>query len=184
MPAAPRITIDRTALLVLDLQEKLMPVIEDGERVLERAAKLIRGCAALGVPMLATEQYPRGLGPTVEPIRAALPEAAPRVEKVRFSGCVEETRRQLDRWRRPVVLVCGVEAHVCVLQTALDLLEVGYTPAVVGDAVSSRRAQDEVLAMQRMTAAGVVPASVEMALMEMTHEAGTERFKAILPLIR
>ena len=184
MPAVPRITIDQTALLVLDLQEKLMPRIEDGEHVLDQAAKLIRGCTILGVPMLATEQYPDGLGPTVESIRTALPEAALRTVKMRFSGCVDEVRRQLDRWRRPVVLICGVETHVCVLQTALDLLESGYTPVVVGDAVGSRRARDDALAMQRMTAAGVVPASVEMALLEMTHEAGTERFRAILPLIR
>lgn len=183
MPAA-RIELDRTALLVVDLQEKLMPLIAGGEAVTEAAVKLIRGCAALGAPILATEQYPEKLGATVEPVREAMGAGVAPASKLKFSACIKPVRRFLAESGRTTVLICGIESHVCVLQTALELQAAGYLPAVAVDAIGARRGADHETAVRRLTQAGVVPVTAEMALMEMVHEAGTERFKAVLPVIR
>lgn len=180
----PRMSLDQAALVVVDLQQKLLPVIHAPDAVVGQVAKLIRGCVALGVPMIVTEQYPQGLGPTVEAIRAVLPARTPTVSKVKFSACVEDVRRWLAESGRRTVLLAGIESHVCVMQTALDLLESGYVVAVVADAIGSRRTTDHEIGLRRMMQAGVVPVSVEMALLELVHEAGTTRFKAILPVIK
>lgn len=181
----PKLERDRTALLVVDLQEKLLPLIADADRVQQQCSRLIRGCAALGVPVLATEQYPKGLGQTVESIARALGEAnAEMIEKMRFSACVEPVQRKLEELNRSHVIVCGIEAHVCVLQTAMDLQHKGMAPFVAGDAIGSRRQGDCDLAVQRMTLGGIWPVSVEMALLEMVREAGTPAFKAVLPIIK
>src|SRR5688572_18668833 len=119
----PRFTLDRSALLVVDVQEKLMPLIGMGDVVERQCVKLIRGCAALGVPVLVTEQYPKGLGPTVSPVREALPAGALVEQKMKFSACVEGVRKRLTDLGRNAVMVCGIETHVCVTQTVLDLLE-------------------------------------------------------------
>lgn len=183
MPVS-RVQPEQAILLVVDIQEKLLPHIDGGERVAEQATKLIRGCHALDLPVLATEQYPEKLGPTVETVREALPPETPVEEKLRFSACVEPVRRQLAEHGRPVVLLTGIESHVCVLQTALDLLQAGYIVGVVGDAIGSRRREDHDLAIERLTTAGALPLSVEMALLEMVRKAGTDAFKAVLPLIK
>ncbi len=182
--AISRLNLDDTALLVVDLQERLLPVIHDHERVVEQCGKLIDGAKALGLPVLATEQYPKGLGPTVEAIRERLEDVACIEEKLKFSAFVGGIRRRLAELGRRTVLLCGIEAHVCVLQTALDLAAAGYVTAVAGDAIGSRRAVDYDLAVQRLTQAEIVPVSVEMALLELVHEAGTDRFKAVLPIIK
>ena len=145
--------------------------------------KLIRGCELLGVPTIATEQYPEGLGPTVSAVRDALGDRTPVETKLKFSAWIEAVRRRLGEMARPTVLLCGIEAHVCVLQTALDLADNGYLVAMAWDAVGSRRAADGDLARARLDGVAT-PLSVEMALLEMVHEAGTDRFKAILSLIR
>lgn len=181
----PKLERDRAALLVVDLQQKLLPLVADADAVQQQCIRMIQGCAALGVPVLATEQYPKGLGQTVEPVARALGEVdVELVEKVRFSACVEPIHRKLTELNRTHVIICGIETHVCVVQTASDIQQQGLVPFVVGDAVGSRRHADRDLALQRMTAGGVVPLSTEMALLEMVHEAGTPAFKAILPLIR
>ena len=182
--ALPRLTLDKTALLVVDVQEKLLPLIHDGARVERQCIKLIRGCAALGVPILATEQYPKGLGPTTLAVRSALPPTTRPEQKMKFSACVEGVRQALEHHGSRAVLVCGIESHVCVTQTVLDLLAAGYITAVALDAIGSRAPADHDAAVLRMTAAGAVPVSVEMALFELAHEAGTERFKALLPLVK
>lgn len=181
----PRLETDRTALLVVDLQQKLLPMIDRSDDVQAQCIRLIQGCAALGVPILATEQYPKGLGSTVEPVGQALGEAdVEMIEKMRFSACVEPIRHKLAEMNRTKVIVCGIETHVCVLQSAMDLQQRGFVPFVAADAVGSRRPADREIAMQRMTAGGVTPVSVEMALLEMVREAGTAAFKSILPIIR
>ena len=152
--------------------------------MLEQCGKLIDGAKALGLPVLATEQYPTGLGPTVGPIRERLEDDVPIVEKLKFSAFVEDIREQLAELGRRTVLLCGIEAHVCVLQTALDLAAAGYVTAVAGDAIGSRRPVDGDLALRRLTEPEIVPVSVEMALLELAHEAGTDRFKAVLPIIK
>ena len=186
----PRLTLEQTVLLVVDLQEKLLPIIEGSERVVKQTARLIRGCAALGVPIIATEQYPQGLGPTVQPIRSLLlPGAgpvpgAPVVSKVKFSASVEDVRKWIAQTGRTTVLLAGIESHVCIMQTALDLTASGHVVAVATDAIGSSRRSDHETAMLRLVQAGVIPVTVEMALLEMVHEAGTSRFKAVLPVLK
>ena len=182
--AIPRIKHDTAVLLVVDLQEKLLPVIDQHERVTERAGLLIEGFARLDLPIMVTEQYPDGLGPTVESIRAKLPADQQIDAKLKFSAAIEPIRKRLETLGRTVVVLCGVETHVCVLQTALDLAAAGYVVAVATDAIGSRKPHDHQTALHRLTQAGVLQTTAESALLEIIFEAGTESFKSILPLIK
>jgi nicotinamidase-related amidase len=174
-------------LLVVDVQERLMPVIHEREEVERNIDRLVRGCRVLDIPALLTEQYVQGLGQTVEPVRRALLETygyRP-IEKSCFSawGC-GELQAELRAVRRRQVLIAGVEAHVCVYQTAMDLLANGHEVSVIADAVSSRTARNRDIAIQRMTAEGCRLASTEMALFELLVEAGTEEFRAVSRLVK
>jgi nicotinamidase-related amidase len=180
----PRFEPERTALLVVDVQEKLLPLIEGAARVERQCVQLIRGCTAVGVPVIATEQYPKGLGPTVAGIRAALPPGTHIESKMKFSACVEGVRRKLQEWGSTHILVCGIETHVCISQTVLDLMDAGFVVGIVEDAVGSRSPSDHAVGLRRMEHAAAVPVSVEMALFELVHEAGTDRFKAMLPIVK
>lgn len=173
-----------TAIAVVDLQERLLPAIFERERVIQNSARLIRGAAILGLPVLASEQYPKGLGKTVPEIHAALEGVVP-MQKTAFSACrapgfVEALKsKQISR-----VLLCGVETHVCVSQTCLDLLEAGFHVFVAADAVSSRTKENYQIGLQRMRDAGAVIVSTEMALFELLGSAGTEEFKKVLELVK
>ena len=180
----PRLQIEHTALLVVDLQEKLVPHIHDYETVVGQAARLIDGANALSLSVVVTEQYRKGLGDTVPQVAQRLPQQHARHEKLKFSACIEPVRRELSMCQARTVLVCGIEAHVCVLQTCLDLLDAGFIPMVAVDAIGSRRESDRDSALTRMVQCGVLPGTVESALLELVHEAGGSRFKAVLPLIR
>jgi len=182
--AIPRFDPKCTALLVVDLQPRLLGVIDGAARVITKSEKLTRGAVALGLPVLVTEQYPEKLGETIPEIAAALPEGTDRHAKLKFSACTTEVRHALAATGCRCVLIVGIEAHVCVLQTALDLAESGYIVGVVEDAVGSRRPEDRETALFRLRQAGVIPLTVEMILLEMVGEAGTEPCKSILPLIR
>jgi len=182
--AIPRLKAQDTALLVVDMQEKLLSHMRQADRLIRQVATLIDGCRALEVPILATEQYRKGLGATVGEISDRLSGADCRAEKLKFSACIEPVREVLSDLGSRCVLVCGIEAHVCVLQTCLDLAEAGYLPFVVVDAVSSRRSEDQEVALRRLAQAAVTETTVESALLELVHEAGSDRFKTILPLIK
>lgn len=182
--ALPRLRLGHTALLVVDVQEKLLPHIHNARQVVEQVGRLIDGANVLGIPVLVTEQYRKGLGPTVEPLSRRLAEAVCREEKLKFSACIEPIRQALSSRGVGAVLVCGIEAHVCVLQSCLDLLDCGYVTAVATDAIGSRRENDLEAALARMIQAGVVPTTVESALLELVHEAGGSKFKAVLPIIK
>lgn len=176
--------MDRTALLVVDIQERLLPHMHNAAEVEGQAGRLIDCCNALGVPVLVTEQYRKGLGVTVASLAGRLSTSVCNEEKLKFSGCIKPVRDHLqDRGIRGVI-VCGIEAHVCVLQTCLELIDSGYVTALACDAIGSRRAADQQVAVQRMIHAGVVPTTVESAVLELVHEAGTSQFKAVLPLIK
>ena len=177
--SALRMIPDHTALIVVDMQQKLIPAIADSQGIVARAVQLVKGAALLEIPVIVTRQYPRGLGDTVAAVREALPADASVHDKVRFSGFVEGVRTQLTALDARSVVVCGVEAHVCVLQTCLDLIDAGYVTAVACDAVGSRRPEDLTAAQRRMDQAGVVPTTAESALFEWTVEAGGERFKRL-----
>lgn len=179
-----RLKLDDVVLLVIDFQERLLPHIHHHQAIAPRAAMLIAACRQLEVPVLVTEQYRKGLGPTVPMIAEALGEAAEPIEKLKFSAAVEPVRQALAGAGRRTVLLCGIESHVCVLQTALDLAAVGYVTAVASDAIGSQRPLDHDTAIARMTQAGIVPVTAEMAILEMVHEAGTERFNSIRGLLK
>ena len=183
--ALPRFQIDDSALLVVDVQEKLVPVMHESNRLIKQASRLIDGANALGLPVLVTEQYRKGLGVTVpELVERLTPLAVCNHEKLKFSACIQPVRDELSRLNRRNVIVCGIEGHVCVLQSCLDLMGSGFVTAIVTDAVSSRRENDCRVAIDRMVQAGVVPTTVESILLELVHEAGTDRFKSILPIIK
>ena len=117
----PRLTTDDTALLVIDVQERLLPTIADRQKLTTNCAILLQMAGVLGLPYLVTEQYPTGLGRTADEVTAAMPDPSRRIEKTRFSAVIDLVEEQLQSWRCANVLICGIEAHVCVLQTVLDL---------------------------------------------------------------
>lgn len=174
-------------LVVIDVQERLMPVIHERFEVERNIERLIRGAHILGVPVIVTEQYVKGLGPTVEPLRIALEETSGYrpIEKNCFSaqGCAPFAA-QLAALDRRQILIAGVETHVCVYQTVLDLLGGDRTVWVVADAVSSRTPRNRDLALQRLTSEGAKLSTTEMALFELTVTAGTDEFRAISKLVK
>jgi len=171
-----------TALLVVDVQEKLLPAIAGGEQVVFQIRRLIEAAQILGLPVRATEQYPRGLGPTVAPLRDLLGEIP---EKLTFS-CRECSQSFAGLSEQGVykILVCGIEAHVCVAQTVLDLMHEGFHPFVAVDAVGSRRPLDCDIAMRRLDSAGATLTTTEAALFEWCERAGTDQFKQITRLVQ
>lgn len=183
MNVLERLISERAALLVVDIQEKLLPAIESGEACLAASRKLIGAARVLGIPTLVTEQYPAGLGRTVPAIADALGDFQA-FDKMCFTACVESVRNRLRELGREQVLVCGIEAHVCVQQTVLDLLREGFSVCLCADAVGSRRALDREIAVQRMRQAGAVVTTAESAIFEMLQEAGTDRFKQVLRIIK
>lgn len=161
-----------------------MPVIDRGPEVIEQCGRLLDGANALGMPILVTEQYRKGLGVTVPALQPRVDAALCNVEKLHFSAFVDGIATVLRERGVRQVVVCGVEAHVCVLQTCLDLIDRGYVVFLAVDAAGSRRETDRATAVMRMVQAGVVPTTVESALLELVGEAGTARFKSILPIIK
>lgn len=182
--ATIRLQPQHTAVLIVDVQEKLLPPMHDHEKLVAQIKRLLQGANALGLPLLVTEQYPKGLGPTVPQLMPLLSNTVCRHEKLKFSACTQPVRQAMEQHHIRSVVVCGIEAHVCVLQTCLDLVDHGFTPAVVVDAIGSRRTLDRDTAMMRMVQSGVTPTTVESALLELVHEAGGDRFKSVLPVIR
>jgi isochorismate hydrolase len=172
------IAADRSLLLVLDMQEKLLPVIQEHERVVANVAWLIRAAQQLGVPVAATEQYPKGLGPTTKSLRALLPEASI-ANKNHFSAVAAQCLRALPGADRPQVVIAGVEAHICVLQTTLELLEEGREVYVVTDCIGWRHELDGRMAFTRMQQEGARMVTREMVVYEWLGEAGTPRFSEV-----
>ncbi|KPQ09093.1 MAG: amidase [Saliniramus fredricksonii] len=178
----------RSILLIVDFQERLMPAIHAGAAVAERAGILIRSADALAIPVAVTEQYPRGLGPTIAPIRELLPATAFIHEKITFSAQRDPAFAAhfaaLREVGRDQIVVAGAEAHVCVLQTALDLQAAGYQIFLVADAVGSRVPESRECAIDRARQAGCVVVNSEMVVFEWMERAGTETFRALSQLIR
>jgi len=175
---------ETSALIVIDVQERLCPVLDDPRRVLFNGARLLKGAALLEVPVLCTEQYPKGLGPTMIDLRELLPEGSV-IEKTRFGSWDEPVFRA--RWQemgRAQAVICGAEAHICVLQTALGLRAAGIEVFVVTDASGSRRPESEQGALARLTAAGCYPVTTEMVLFEWLGGKEHPRFKDINALVR
>lgn len=172
-----------TVLVLVDLQAKLLPAIHDRQDVVRNAIRLVHGARVLDLPIVYTEQNPAGLGPTVDEL-AALLDGKP-ITKRSFSSCgepaFEETLRSLGRRE---VLLAGIESHVCVYQTARDLLAGGYRVEVVRDAVSSRTPANRAVGLERMAGLGASMTSVEMALFDLLERAEGQRFKEILAIVK
>lgn len=178
---------NQTVLVVVDVQERLMPVIHEHEVVEANIERLVRGCSELRIPAIVTEQYVKGLGTTVERVRLALEETGGYrpIEKACFSAFgADAFTTQLAVLERKQVLLSGVEAHVCVYQTAVGLLAAGYAVSLVSDALSSRAPQNKEVAIRRLMAEGVQLTSTEMALFELLGVAGTGEFRAISRLVK
>ncbi|MEO9166782.1 MAG: hydrolase [Aestuariivirga sp.] len=175
----------RSCLLMVDMQERLLPAIHGFERVIENCGLLLQVAEKLDLPLIVTEQYPKGLGPTVPELES---KNATIFEKLSFSGLRDEKIRAhfktLEDSGFKQVIMCGVEAHVCVLQTALDLKLAGFEVFVVADACSSRSAESVALALPRLRHNGVQVVDAEMAIFELAGKAGTPEFKALSALIK
>ncbi|MCI0497486.1 MAG: hydrolase [Thermoplasmata archaeon] len=171
-------------LVVIDAQERLFPRVWRWERVLERLLFTIRGSNIFNIPIMVTEQNPKGLGPTLREVERALPTYAPDM-KMAFSAfdCAPFCERVTGSGRRTLV-VTGIETHICVLQTVMDAISLGFKVHVVADAVSSTDAEDHATALARMTAMGAVVTTSQSLLYEIMRSADREDFRDLLELIR
>jgi nicotinamidase-related amidase len=175
---------ENTVLVVIDFQERLFPVMHDKEKLLRNAVKLIKGASVLEIPIILTEQYPKGLGPTIPEIKELIPDVKP-VEKVSFSCCDEETfSKAIETLKRKQVLIAGIEAHICVYQTAMALARAGYEVQVVGDCVASRDPENKLAALFKMSTAGISPTTSEIALFELLKVAKGDKFKQISSIVK
>lgn len=167
---------DLSRLVLVDIQEKLVPLVHEPQQLIDSCVWLARLANQLSVPMMVSEHYPKGLGRTVEPLRDLV---APSLvaDKVHFSCVAARCFDWLPGADRRQVVVAGIEAHVCVLQTAMELKQTGNEVFLVADAVSSRNSRDIELAIERMRHAGIQIVSREMVLFEWAHKAGTQQFK-------
>lgn len=181
-----RIMRDNCQAVIIDVQEKLTPHIYRQQEILSKIVMLIEGLQALGIPIMLNEQYKKGLGETVPEIMEVLDSnKAKAVEKVTFSACDNnEVWNHLAQQNRNAVLLCGVETHVCVMQTALDLLDNGMQPVIIADATGSRNAYDRKQAIRRMRRAGAVVTTVEAILFELCRSSKDPAFKTISNLVK
>jgi nicotinamidase-related amidase len=179
-----RVNRAKAGVVVVDIQERLLPSIFEKDRVVQNSLKLIKSAGILGLPVVATEQYRKGLGPTVPEIAGAIQGFSP-LEKLAFSACGAAGWNSVlvGRGLKDIVL-CGIEAHVCVSQTCLDLLGSGFRAFVVADATSSRTLENYRVGIERMRAAGAVIVSTEMILFELLEKAGTDEFRQVLALVK
>lgn len=179
-----RITKENTTGLIIDIQERLYPVMWGKEKFLKNCQILIQGLNELGLPLVVTQQYTKGLGETIEGIKSVLPEFS-HIEKREFSCCDEPSvNLKLAELQTKNVIICGIESHVCVLQTAIDLKEAGFNPVVVMDCVSSRSPESIELAKERFRFEGIMMTSTESILFELIRSSAAPEFKAISKLVK
>lgn len=178
------LTPQDTCLVIIDIQEKLLPVMAEPERVVKNAAVLIQIAQALNIPILWCQQVPRALGPTVNELNSLLEGVEP-IEKSSFSCCSDKNfLARLDRLNPRTAILCGIETHVCVFQTAADLLRQGLEVHVVADANSSRTLENKQIGLDRMKQQGTVITSTEMCLFELLRDAKHEKFRDLSKLIK
>ena len=179
-----RIEREKSIGLIIDIQDRLFPVMDGKENLLSNCIRLIEGLQILGIPLTVTQQYTRGLGSTLNEISVLIPQFSP-IEKNTFS-CMDEPvfAVYLSNSGKTNVIICGIESHVCVLQTAVDLRENGYHPIVIADCVSSRKTEEKQIALNRFLSEGIRVSTAESILFELTRTAGTAEFKAISKLVK
>ena len=175
----------QSALLIIDMQEAFRGSIADFELITARTVIAVHGAKRLGLPILVTEQYPKGLGHTLAEIKEALPADLQIIEKTTFSSCgAQQFQKELQAREIKQVLVSGIETHICVNQTVHDLLSSNYQVHLLADCISSRKQIDKEMAFRKMERSGAIPSTVEMALFELLHDAKHEQFRAIQGLIK
>ena len=173
-----------TCLVVIDIQEKLHKLMFNREQVESNCVVLVKLAQALNIPILWCQQVPTALGPTIQPIWSLLSEQ-PSFDKVTFSCCGDEAfAAKLDELKPKTAILCGIETHVCVFQTAMDLMEKGVDVHVIADAVSSRTNENKQIALHRMGKAGVTLSSTEMCLFELLRTSKHEKFRELAKLIK
>jgi nicotinamidase-related amidase len=179
---------DAAQVLIIDMQDRLLDAMAGRDETLQRCVRLVRAAQILDIPITISEQYPKGLGPTNADLREALGNAGAVMEKVSFSCFGDDAIRarlaELRRKGRAQVIIGGIETHVCVTQTAIDLVENGYSPFVVADAVASRAKESRKLALARLRKDGAAIVDSEMVLFEWLGRAGTPEFKEIQALVK
>jgi len=176
---------DRAVLVVIDIQEGYRPALYAWDRVVTASALILQGANVLGVPVVVTEQYPRGVGHTAPEVAANFPRGIEVVEKMTMSCCgADEFVTRLEATGRRQVLIAGIETHACVNQTVHDLCARGYEVHVARDATSSRRLPDVAPAWDKMRTAGMLPTSAEQALLELVRSAESAEFKALQRLLK
>ncbi len=178
-----RILKEKTSALIIDFQERLFPVIFENDKIEKNTQILIEGLKALEIPIIVTEQYKKGLGETITPLSNLLQEAT-FVDKVTFSCCDESHFMEKIDSNRNFVIIAGVEAHICLLQTAIDLKGKGFQPVVISDCIGSRTAENKQVAITRLIQEGVLISSTESILFELCRAAGNDTFKTISKLIK
>ena len=179
-----RILADNTLAIAIDFQERLMPAMHDKDASARNAAILLSGLEALQVPVIVSRQYPKGLGDTVETVKAVTGNAMT-MDKTAFSCYADEAiKKAVDGMGRKNVIVCGVEAHVCVLQTAVDLQQAGFQVVYVTDCADSRKAHDKKYGIKRVAAEGALLVTYEQILFELTQGATSPAFKTISNLVK
>jgi nicotinamidase-related amidase len=179
-----RIHKEKAVLLLIDFQERIFPAINEHEKLSRNVPILIEGMKALDIPVFVTEQYVKGLGPTIQEIADKI-QGLERIEKASFS-CCDEPRfmMELASSGKDIVIIAGIESHVCVLQTVIDLQENGFHPVVVEDCISSRKPNDKLMAIERMRKEGVIITTYEAILFELLRYSGGDTFKAISRLVK
>lgn len=176
---------EKCILVVVDMQDTLLRVINESEKIIENTVNLVKAADVFAVPVINTVQYPIKLGTTNPGILAEMPEGIPLIAKTSFScmdgGVFEE---QLEICERKQVILCGVETHICVNQTAHDLLDAGYEVHVISDAVSSRTAKNHIVGIEKMRQSGCIISSLEMAIYEMAKDASGKEFRQVHQLLK
>jgi nicotinamidase-related amidase len=176
--------IDNTFLLLIDMQERLYHAMHGKDDLLGNVRKLVMGIRAFGIPIVMSEQYPEGIGKTIPEVAQLLPDT-PGIRKMSFSCCADaECSAAIAATGRRQALIAGIEAHVCVYQTSMDLLEKGYEVQVAADAVSSRSPRNRDIGLEKMRDAGIAITSVEIALFELLKTAEAEKFREISKILK
>jgi nicotinamidase-related amidase len=184
MPSSRLLTRDNTALLIIDVQEKLWTLMQDKEKIAENIRKLIDFAKIVGLPIILTEQYPKGLGRTIKQIKDKIPEVEP-IEKTAFSCFgAEGFLEKLKKNKVQTLIITGIESHVCVCQTSLEALDRDIRACVVSDAISSRTLQNCIVGVERMRKNGVIISSTEMLMYELLKDAKNKEFKEAQPLLK
>jgi len=180
-----RIKRENCAAVMIDVQSKLFPHIDDNDLLELNIIKLVKGLQVLGVPILVTQQYSRGIGETIDSLKSLFGEEFRHIEKAEFS-CLDNVDFQAEFMGlgKDHLIIFGIESHVCVLQTVIDAVSMGYIPVLVEDCISSRNPNDKTLAIVRAGYEGSVITSMEALLFELTRVSGTDEFKAISKIVK